>query len=218
VRVGILTPVRLLGEAVAVALSARDARMHVDTVRDFDQLRSLATDEPPPTIVVVDTTLPVALDEIRAFHIEFPGLPLLALGLREREAEIVAHGSAGFACYLHRDEGLDALCTGVHDALAGRLRCSPEISAAMMRGLFRGAAPENAAMLPPLTQREDNVAGLVSRGLSNKEIARELTLSESTVKHHVHSILSKCQLSSRMQLMRRMRQSVWPRERSAGVR
>jgi two-component system nitrate/nitrite response regulator NarL len=217
VRVGILTPVRLLGEAIAAALTARGAQIEVEVARDLDRLRVLAGGGQPLAIVVVDTTLLIALDEIRAFHLEFSALPLLALGLREQEGEVIAHGSAGFACYLLREEGLDTLCTRVEDALAGRLPCSPEIAAAMMRGLFRQGPLEDAAALPPLTRRENHVAGFVSRGLSNKEIARELTLSESTVKHHVHSILGKCRLSTRMQLMRRMRQNLWSRDKSAGA-
>jgi DNA-binding NarL/FixJ family response regulator len=212
-RVGILTPVRLLGEAVAEALRTRDADMHVDVVRKLDLLRALAGGERALTLVIVDTTVRVALDEIRAFHVEFPALPLLALGLQEHEAEIIAHGCAGFACYLHREEGLDVLCARVVDARVGRLPCSPEIAAAMMRGLFRQGAPEDDIPLPLLTKRENHVAGFVSRGFSNKEIARELTVSESTVKHHVHSILSKCRLSTRMQLMRRMRQNLWSRDK-----
>ncbi|MFI4949823.1 MAG: LuxR C-terminal-related transcriptional regulator [Caulobacterales bacterium] len=214
-RIGILTPVRLLGEALAASLSARDARIEVELVRDLQRLRDLAAAPQPLAIVIVDTTQPIALDEIRDFHVEFPDLPLLALGLREHEAEVVAYGSAGFVCYLRREEGLDELCNRVDDALAGRLACSPEIAAGMMRALFQRGPAAVDDNLPPLTPRETHVARLVIRSLSNKEIARELGLSESTVKHHVHSILGKCSLSTRMQLMRRMRQDIWADERAA---
>lgn len=50
---------------------------------------------------------------------------------------------------------------------------------------------------------------LIGGGLSNKEIARELSLSVATVKHHVHHILSKLQLTGRMQAMRRVRDQPW---------
>ena len=46
-------------------------------------------------------------------------------------------------------------------------------------------------------------------GLSNKEIAGQLVLSESTVKHHVHAVLGKLRLNSRFQLMRRARDDIW---------
>jgi DNA-binding NarL/FixJ family response regulator len=97
----------------------------------------------------------------------------------------------------------------------GRLNCSPEIAAAIMRGLFRNGPVPIPQPAAALTRREDEVAQLVSRALSNKEIARELRLSESTVKHHVHSILSKFGLSTRGQLMRNMRRDAWAQDSTA---
>jgi DNA-binding NarL/FixJ family response regulator len=204
-----------LGEAIALALAARDPKLEVVPARHIEDLNELARQQPPLELVIVDTTQALDLHAVRTFHRDHPDLPLLALGLREREAEIVAHGSAGFTCYLRREDGLDRLCVIVQDAVAGRLNCSPEIAAAIMRALFRSGPvplPQTAA---PLTRREYEVAQLVTRALSNKEIARELALSESTVKHHVHSILAKLGVSTRGQLMRNMRQEMWPEEQRA---
>lgn len=79
----------------------------------------------------------------------------------------------------------------------------------MMRALFRRTSPKPARAPTPLSRREHEVARLVSHALSNKEIARELELSESTVKHHVHSILHKFGVSTRGQLSRTMRDDIW---------
>jgi two-component system, NarL family, nitrate/nitrite response regulator NarL len=207
-RVGILTPVRLLGEAIALSLCARDERMQVEVTRDLEGLRTAARAE-ALDVAIVDTTQATDLDDVRSFHLDHPEVPLLALGLREREAEVVAHGSAGFVCYLRREDGLDRLCSIVEDAVEGRLHCSPEIAAAIMRGLFSTPPAPAAEPHAPLTPREQEVAGLVSHGLSNKEIARELELSESTVKHHVHAILGKIKVPTRLRLMRSMRPDLW---------
>jgi two-component system nitrate/nitrite response regulator NarL len=212
VRVAILTPIRLLGEAIGLALGAREAHLETIVVRRIEELRALLSDNRRLELVIVDTSQTFDLDAIRCFHREWPDLPLLALGLREQEAEIVAHGSAGFSCYLCRDEGLDQLCVIVHDAVEGRLNCSPEIAAAIMRALFRSGPLPMPTASAQLTRREYEVAQLVARALSNKEIARELELSESTVKHHVHSILGKVGASTRGQLMRNMRQDLWSEE------
>jgi two-component system, NarL family, nitrate/nitrite response regulator NarL len=136
-RIAVFTQVRLLGEAIALSLAARDAQMEVVLARHLEELRGLTAEHPALELVIVDTTQSVDLEAIRAFHRDHRELPLLALGLREREAEIVAHGSAGFACYLRREDGLDRLCAIVEDAVMGRLNCSPEIAAAIMRGFFR---------------------------------------------------------------------------------
>lgn len=206
----ILTSVRLLGEAIALALAGREPGVDAIVVRRLEDLRSLVRENPPLQLVIVDTSQPFDLEAIRNFHLECPDLPLLALGLREHEADIVAHGSAGFSCYLCRDDGLDRLCVIVHDAIEGRLNCSPEIAAAIMRALFRNGPVPVPTVSAALTRREYEVAQLVARALSNKEIARELALSESTVKHHVHSILSKMGAATRGQLMRSMREDLWP--------
>ena len=207
-RIAILSPVRLIGEGIAASLRACDAGFEPAVACEVRQLRALVASAAPPRLAIVDVTQALPLDPIRAFHFDFPELPLLALGIREQEAEIIAHGSAGFIGYLRREDGLDQLRARVDDAVSGRLLCSPEIAAVIMRGLFlRGQGP--AARSAELTLREAQVAELVSRGLSNKEIARELRLSESTVKHHVHSVLGKIGVPSRFQLVRDARQDAW---------
>jgi DNA-binding NarL/FixJ family response regulator len=61
----------------------------------------------------------------------------------------------------------------------------------------------------PLSRREGHVLRLLGRGLSNKEIAGELFLGVSTIKHHVHNILKKLELSQRGQAMQRVRDAPW---------
>jgi DNA-binding NarL/FixJ family response regulator len=208
-RIAILTPIRLIGEGIAASLRACDAGFEPAVVCEVRQLRALVASAAPPRLAIVDVTQALPLDPIREFHFDVPELPLLALGIREQDAEIIAHGSAGFIGYLRREDGLDQLRARVDDAVSGRLLCSPEIAAGIMRGLFLRGSQGHAPRPVELTLRESQVAELVSRGLSNKEIARELDLSESTVKHHVHSILGKIGVPSRFQLVKEARQEAW---------
>jgi len=208
-RIAILSPIRLIGEGIAASLRACDAGFEPQVVCEVRELRALVASPAPPRLAIVDVTQQLPLDPIRRFHLDLPDLPLLALGIHEQDAEIVAHGSAGFIGYLRREDGLDQLRERVDDAVSGRLLCSPEIAAGIMRGLFLRAAEGPAPRSVELTLREAEVADLVSRGLSNKEIARALDLSESTVKHHVHSILGKIGVPSRFQLVRDARQEAW---------
>ena len=60
-----------------------------------------------------------------------------------------------------------------------------------------------------LTRRESDVLQLIGQGLSNKEIARELSLRVATVKHHVHNVLDTLKLGRRAQAMRRVRDAPW---------
>jgi len=188
-RIAILTPIRLIGEGIAASLRACDAGFEPVVACEVRELRALVASPLPPRLAIVDVTQGLPLDPIRAFHHDIPELPLLALGIREQDAEIIAHGSAGFIGYLRREDGLDQLRARVDDAVSGRLLCSPEIAAVIMRGLFLRAPQGHEARSVDLTLRETEVAALVSRGLSNKEIARELDLAEGTVKIHLAAVL-----------------------------
>src|SRR4051794_38485344 len=134
-RIAVLTPVTLIGEGIAASLRACRCGFKPVVLHRIDELRREVNSGEPPNLAVVDATQAQPLEPIRSFHFDFPDLPLLAFGVREDEAEIVAHGSAGFGGYLTRKDGLQQLRSRIEDAVAGRLLCSPEITAGIMRGL-----------------------------------------------------------------------------------
>jgi two-component system, NarL family, nitrate/nitrite response regulator NarL len=215
----ILTPVRILGDGLAACFSNRPDSPAVAVVNDISSLREiLASME--VHVVLVDVTQGVDLYDIRAIAAEWPGVPLVALGLAEQRQEVVKCGRAGFASYVARDASIDALYKALSDVAAGRLACPPEISGCLLRALFRSGPPavEDPAPDSDLTRRECEVLELLGRGFSNKEIGSELCLSVPTVKHHVHHILEKLQLHRRAQAMRRVRDAPWLARTSAQTR
>jgi len=150
------------------------------------------------------------LDEVRAIALEHQDIAFVALGLQEQRQNVIRCGRAGFSGYVSRHASIDELYRALSDAVAGRLTCSAEISGGLLRALFRRETHAHAEeMKDALTRREGEVLTLIGRGLSNKEIARELELSLSTVKHHVHHVLTKLQLPRRAQAMRRVREAPW---------
>ena len=161
-------------------------------------------------VVLVDVTQGVDLYDIRSIAQEFPDVALVALGLPEQRQAVIRCGRAGFTGYIARGATVDALCKSLSDVVQGRLACPAEISGGLLRALFRnGSLPDESGAESSLTCRESEVLRLLGGGLSNKEIARELSLSIATVKHHVHSILEKLQLPGRAQAMRRVRDAPW---------
>jgi DNA-binding NarL/FixJ family response regulator len=207
--IAIVTPVRLVGEGVAAALRRSMSAFQPAIFADLAALRqALCGGAVHFGVAIFDASHVIALAPVRDFHIDYPEMPLLALAAREDGEDIIALGHAGFSGYIGRDDGIEQLDVRIRDVLCGRLSCPPEIAAGMMRSLFDGHR-RNTAPSDGLTPRERHVADLVSNGLSNKEIAGQLALSESTVKHHVHAVLGKLRLSSRFQLMRRARDDIW---------
>ena len=205
----VVTPIRLFGDGLAACL-----RQHPDislqaVVGDLNHLRALL-DGGAADAVLIDVTQGIDLDDVRATALAFPEIALIALGLDEQRRSVIRCGRAGFRGYVDRNASIDHLCSAIMDACADRLSCSAEISSGLLRALFTRARDDRSAeMTDALTVREGEVLQLIGHGLSNKEIANELSVSVATVKHHVHHVLHKLKLPRRAQAMRRVREAPW---------
>jgi DNA-binding NarL/FixJ family response regulator len=208
-RLIVVTPTRLLGDGLVACFRLHPSISPPTTVCDLKQLRS-ELKSAAADVVLIDVTQGIDLDEVRAIAMEHQEVSFVALGLQEQRQDIIRCGRAGFSGYVSRHASIDELCRALSDAVAGRLTCSAEISGGLLRALFRKEVSSQAEEIQDaLTRREGEVLTLIGRGLSNKEIARELALSLSTVKHHVHHVLVKLQLPRRAQAMRRVREAPW---------
>lgn len=215
-KVIVLTPIRILGEGLQACLSRRPEFSLCATVSNLAALRDALKDA-QPDLALIDVTQGIDLEEVRSIAAERPGLALVALGLCEQRQEVIRCGRAGFVGYVAREATVDALCKAMLDIAIGRLQCSPEISGGLLRALFQmNLDSQDSLTEASLTRREGEVLQLIGRGLTNKEIARELHLSTATIKHHVHGVLGKLQVAGRIQAMRRVRETQWivPQARS----
>ena len=215
----VLTPLRLLGDGLAAFFKSRSDLRTVAVVNDLANLRDILAQNETQA-VLIDVALGINLFDVRAIAVEWPEVPLIAVGLTEERQEVIACGRAGYSGYVPRDASIDSLCDTLNEAVSGRLSCPPDISSGLLRALFRSEPRfEESDSDLPLTRREREVLELLGRGFSNKEIASELCLSVATVKHHVHHVLGKMQLERRAQAMRRVRDAPWlARTASSGRR
>ena len=205
----VMTPVRLLGDGLVACFSGRANVESVAVVGDLGSLRRVLSTS-AMQVVLVDVSQGIELFDVRDIVVEWPLIPLVALGLNEQRQDVIRCGRAGFAGYVPRDASIDELCATVADVIEGRLCCPPEISGSLLRALFsKDPATEEGEIELGLTRRETEVLELLGRGLSNKEIGDELCLSVATVKHHVHHVLEKLKLPRRAQAMRKVRESPW---------
>ena len=205
----IVTPIRLFGDGLCTCLGKQlDIALH-GVIPSLTQLREcLATTAADAALI--DVTQGIELDEVRAVAVAHPDVSLVALGLDEQRQSVIRCGRAGFRGYVGRNASVDQLCRALFDACAGRLTCSAEISSGLLRALFARAIDEGShSSCDALTVREGEVLQLIGQGLSNKEIATELSVSVATVKHHVHHVLSKLNMPCRAQAMRRVREQPW---------
>ena len=130
-----------------------------------------------------------------------PQLRVVVLGVPDDdESGVIACAEAGVAGYHTRTESFDDLLELVDKVAAGQSVCSPRVSAILMRRLSALAARQSPAPKGlVLTAREDQILGMLTQGLSNRDIALQLSIAVHTVKNHVHSLLTKLGVSSRAQ-------------------
>lgn len=206
--IAILTSIRLFGDSLASFFHTRQDMSVVAVTHSFSMLQD-ALGRTKVDLALIDVTQGVDFEEIRSLAGQCPSVTLVAVGLKTDQKEVVRCGRVGFSAYLPRDAPLSQLLQAMEDALAGRLSCPPEVAGELFRALYRDTPAAAEECGEALTPRECEVLRELGGGLSNKEIARRLGLSLSTVKHHVHKILDKLHVLRRAEAMRKVRDAPW---------
>ena len=142
-------------------------------------------------VVFVDVSRRGGLETLQRIASAAPEIRLLALAVRDREPDVLACIEAGAAGYVVRDASLEELADAARRALRDEPLASPHVIAELMRRVATLSGHGRNARLRVLTSRELEVVQLIERGLSNKEIATQLSIAVKTVINHLHSILEK---------------------------
>jgi two-component system, NarL family, response regulator LiaR len=160
-----------------------------------------AAEREAPDVVLMDLVMPRldGIAAIRAMRERVPGARVIALtsfGDDERVFPAVRAGAAG---YLLKDVEPAELVRSIRIVHAGQSVVHPAVASRLLDELADDGAATGRAPGEALTEREREVLRLIARGQSNKLIARELGVSEKTVKTHVSHILGKLGLTARTQ-------------------
>lgn len=151
-----------------------------------------------PDVVLMDLAMPVidGIEAIRRIRARTPATKIIVLTSFGDEARLLAAVKAGAAGYLLKDTDPTDIVKGIRLVSSGDALISPAAAATLMQELAAGTPSDAEGVL---TEREVEVLKLIAGGLSNREIAGELVLSEKTVKTHVSNILAKLHLADRTQ-------------------
>jgi two-component system, NarL family, nitrate/nitrite response regulator NarL len=164
-----------------------------------------------PDVALVDMAGGGSAVLIRTIARTSPIVRLIAFGLPEDARPIIACAEAGAAGYISSEGSLDDLVSAIHRVVRGEATCSPRVTAQLLRRLAVLAEEGRPEELEPsLTSRELEVAALISDGMTNKEIARRLSIEVATVKNHVHHILEKLGVRRRREVVTRLRTASFP--------
>jgi two-component system, NarL family, nitrate/nitrite response regulator NarL len=202
-------PVRLYRDGLAAILAREDGFGVAGTAGEGSETVSWSR-QLAPDVVLVDLALADCVEAIRAIAGQGE-VKIAALVSPDTERRLIGCAEAGVSNFVTRDDSIAELVATIRSAACGGSRISSLTAAAVVRNLA-GLAAERVGPVGEqrLTAREAQVMGLIERGFSNKEIARELSVALPTVKQHVHHILEKLQVSRRGEAVARMRAGSTP--------
>jgi DNA-binding NarL/FixJ family response regulator len=192
---------RIYREGLSQVLSHQDGFGCVRACEDADALRSLFVSARREIVLVDVSPGANGLTDPRAIKQAFAeadGRPVIALGLDDRDEDVLASIEAGAAAFVTKDDSIDDLVEIIRAAAKGEFRCPPRIARRMQERLVELSAVQNRSiLLDRLTQREHHILDLMTDRMSNKQIARQLGVAVSTIKNHVHSIIVKLSVKNR---------------------
>ena len=207
-RIFLLSGVRLYREGLLWSLVRQDV---FDVLGASDLTREAVSEilALKPDAIILDMGTPDGFDVARLLGASLPGAKIIAFAVSEVDDMVLACAEAGVAGYVAPDGSEADLISAVKFALRGELYCSPRIAGLLFRRVGAlSTRPATVLGSDGLTQRERQILGLVGEGMSNKEIGRALSISNATVKNHVHNILEKLQVQRRGEAAARIRRSL----------
>ena len=204
-RVLLIEDNRLLREGIAAALEGHGGFEVVALAEDGDAVRELKECGRPPDVVLLDLGLEKAnsLQLMAVLRTELPEARIIAMDILPAQVDIVEFVEAGGSGFILKSASLDDYVGTIQAVARGETVLPAVLTASLFTQIVESAlrsGREIPAGAIRLTSREKEVVDLISAGLSNKEIAARLHIATHTVKSHVHNILEKLTLSSRLEI------------------
>jgi DNA-binding NarL/FixJ family response regulator len=180
-------------EGIEVVGEAEDGEQAIARVADL-----------APDVVLMDVRMPrvSGIDATKAIATAVPAAKILMLTVSDEEDDLYDAIKAGATGYLLKEISIEEVATAIRAVVSGQSLISPSMASKLLSeftNLAKKADERQSVPTPRLTDRELEVLKLVAEGMSNREIAGELYISENTVKNHVRNILEKLHLHSRME-------------------
>jgi two-component system NarL family response regulator len=203
VRVMICDDHALFRRGLIMVLESEDGVEVVAEAEDGEEAIKKA-EEFAPDVVLMDVRMPKisGIEATRAISEVIPTAKILMLTVSDEEEDLYDAIKAGANGYLLKEISIEEVASAIRAVVTGQSLISPSMASKLLNeftSLAKRAEERQSVPTPRLTERELEVLKLVAQGMSNREIATELYISENTVKNHVRNILEKLHLHSRME-------------------
>lgn len=180
-------------EEMTVIGAAASARKGIEQIKDLR-----------PDVALIDIGMPGkdGIEVTQTLRKDLPEVKVVILGMVDLTDEIMGCIEAGAAGYVLKEASFDYLVETIRSVHRGESFVSPQMAASLFSRIAE-LAGERVLKIPlsavKLTARELEIINLIADGLTNKEIARRLSIEAQTVKNHIHNILDRLQLHTRLE-------------------
>ncbi len=205
IRILLIEDNRLLREGIEAMLTDEGSFEVIARSDDGEALRRLKEADIAPDVILLDLGLEKAnsLKLMALLRKELPSAKVIAMDILPEQVDMVEFVQAGGAGFILKSAPVDDYVKTIKSVAKGVNVLPPGLTTSLFTQIVDsliktgGSIPSDAIKL---TQREREIVDLISEGLSNKEIAMRLHIATYTVKSHVHNILEKLALSTRLQI------------------
>ena len=203
IRVLIADDQALFRRGLYVVLGTEDGIEVVAEAENGDEAIEKA-EELAPDVVLMDVRMPKVngIEAARSIRDRVPTTKILMLTVSDEEDDLYEAIKAGANGYLLKEISVEEVAEAIRAVVQGQSLISPSMASKLLNefnALVKRAEEKQQFPAPALTSREIEVLRLVAKGMSNREIADDLYISENTVKNHVRNILEKLHLHNRME-------------------
>ena len=192
---------RLLREALTRVLNKKSDLRVVASASLAPQVLEQISAAAPHVLLLGSDLEGCSVQIVEEVRKEMPGVKVVMVGMDEEKEAFLRFVRAGVAGYMLKDASASEIAAAVRSVVRAEAVCSPRLCQLLFDYMARQSTriPGIYGKLQfGLTNREQQLVQLISRGLSNKEIASQLSISDQTVKHHVHQVLRKLGASDRL--------------------
>lgn len=211
IRVLLIEDNRLLREGATAILNAQtDIKAVSVSGTNGDALKKARTLKPHVVLLDLGLRNQSSVNVVRTIRKEFPTTAVVVMDLIPVHADVVEFVKEGVAGFILKDATLDDFLHTIRSVAKGIKVLPPPLTGSLFSQIvehaIQGGHSDKIARSVRMTKREQEVIDQIAQGRSNKEIAAELFIAVHTVKSHVHNILEKLALHTRLELAHHARQ------------
>jgi DNA-binding NarL/FixJ family response regulator len=195
---------RILRDGIKAVINAQaDLKVVAASGGNHDTMVQARTKKPHVILLDLGLRNGSGLRLVKDLSRELPQVKVIGMGLIPSQLDVIEFVEAGASGFILKDASIDDVLGTIRSVAGGTKILPPTLTESLFTRVIEQALQKGKGALPDavrMTKREREIIVLIAEGMSNKEIADRLSLSTYTVKSHVHNILEKMALHSRLQI------------------